>query len=354
MRKNIFINGASAISPQHTFEQTELLTQPIEYDSNYILAIDPEYKNYINPVQIRRMSRILKMTITAAKSTMAAAGIDCPDAIITGSGYGCIDDTEKFLINMLDNQEAMLNPTAFMQSTHNSVGGLVALNMKCMAYNFTYVHRGFSFESALLDAMMLLHEDKQSVLIGGFDENSANHVLVTNKLNFWKPNPIKSFELLDRKSEGSISGEGANFMLLATERNEHTYGEVMDVQMMYKPTEAHLFNALQTFLAKHAIEASEIDLFLTGLNGDEETDRIYYRMGELLMLQPSMAWFKHLCGEYYTAGAFGLWLAANILKTQAVPEIIMVNKVSPVPPIKYILIYNHYQQINHCFYLLKA
>ena len=354
MRKKIFINGAAAISPQHTFEQTGWLTQPIEYDSNYILAIDAEYKNYINPVQIRRMSRILKMTLTAAKSTMTEAGIACPDAIVTGSGYGCIDDTEKFLLNMLDNQETLLNPTAFMQSTHNSVGGLVALNMKCMAYNFTYVHRGFSFESAVLDAIMLLNEDKQSVLVGGFDENSANHLLVTNKLNFWKSNPIKAFDLLQSKGKGSIAGEGANFMLLANERNEYTYAELIAVQMMYKPTETQLIQAMQTFLDKHQIQANEIDLFLTGLNGDEEMDQIYYRMSESLMIQQSMAWFKHLCGEYYTSGSFGLWLAATILKTQSIPDIIMVHKVLPTQPIKYILIYNHYRHINHCFYLLKA
>ena len=354
MKQPIYINGLGVISPQKTFDVEGFLTEPIEYHENYILALDAAYKEYINPVQIRRMSRILKMTLSAAKKAMQDAGIEKPDAIIAGSGYGCIDDTEKFLLNMLDNKETMLNPTAFMQSTHNSVAGMVALNVKCNAYNFTYVHRGFSFETSLLDAMMWMQEGKENVLIGGFDENSVNHHTVTNKIDFWKKEKVDAFDLLKTKTIGSISGEGANFMLLSSNKNEHTYGEVKDVRMCYKPNEEELLEALSKFLKKNNLEIKDIDIDLTGLNGDVTQDRIYYRSINELMKDTPVAWFKHLCGDYYTAGSFGLWVAAQICKRQEAPAILMLDGASPKKPIKNILLYNHYRNINHSFYLIQS
>ena len=32
--------------------------------------------------------------------------------------------------------------------------------------------------------------------------------------------------------------------------------------------------------------------------------------------------YKHLCGEYPTASAFALWMAANIIKTGTVPAVL--------------------------------
>ncbi|NJK84751.1 MAG: beta-ketoacyl synthase chain length factor [Bacteroidales bacterium] len=108
----------------------------------------------------RRMSRIVKMGICSALKCLKESGVEVPDAIITGTGFGCIEDTEKFLGSIIQNEEKMLNPTPFIQSTHNTVGAAIALKIKCNNYNNTYVHRGFSFEHALLDGLMLLNEDK--------------------------------------------------------------------------------------------------------------------------------------------------------------------------------------------------
>lgn len=54
------------------------------------------------------------------------------DAIITATGLGCLADTEKFMNALMDNREQMLNPTAFIQSTFNTVGAQLALLLKYM------------------------------------------------------------------------------------------------------------------------------------------------------------------------------------------------------------------------------
>ena len=93
------------------------------------------------------MSRIIRMGVAAAMECLQEADVKKPDAIITGTAYGCLEDTGLFLAKMVENNEEMLTPTAFIQSTHNTVGAQVALMLSCHHYNNTFVHRGFSFES---------------------------------------------------------------------------------------------------------------------------------------------------------------------------------------------------------------
>ena len=94
-----------------------------------------------------------------------------PGAIITGTAFGCLEDTVTFLTRMMEQNEEMLPPTAFIQSTHNTVAAQIALMLKCHGYNNTFVHKGISFESALLDAMMLLKEQEaDNILVGGTEE----------------------------------------------------------------------------------------------------------------------------------------------------------------------------------------
>ena len=353
MKKAVYINGIAAISPQVTFETDLFLDNPINYDNNYLEVVDADYKKFINPVQIRRMSRILKISYSCARKALEDAAITKLDAIITGTGYGCIDDTEKFLLTMLHQNEQMLNPTAFMQSTHNSVSGIVALNMKSNAYNYTYVHRGLSFESSLIDAMIHIQEGKKDILIGGFEENSKNHFAVTNKISFWKKHPVPSLQLLADKSIGTIAGEGANFFVISAEKTASTYASVLDVSMLYKPTNTiEIQNTINDLLAKNNLESKDIDIYITGMNGDATLDGIYNEIATTLFNTISTLYFKHLCGEYYTAASFGLWVASMILKRQDVPEILYVSKKA-ARPIKYILLHNHYRNINHGFYLLK-
>lgn len=137
-----------------------------------------------------------------------ACGLEClkdipsekVDAIITATGLGCLADTEKFMNALMDNREQMLNPTAFIQSTFNTVGAQLALLLKIHAYNVTYVHRGLSFESALIDGIMSIAEGKQHVLAGAMDEITPTSHIIQQRLGLLK---------------GTTAGEGAQFFLLS-------------------------------------------------------------------------------------------------------------------------------------------
>ncbi|MCB0434905.1 MAG: 3-oxoacyl-ACP synthase, partial [Mangrovimonas sp.] len=154
--KPVYIHSVASISVQNTVDEAAFLDDLVFYEDNVLPAIDPNYKDFIPPAAARRMAKGIKMGVVASKLALNQAGIDKPDAIITGTGLGCLRDSEKFVSAILDNNEQFLTPTPFIQSTHNTVGGQIALELQCKGYNFTYVHASVSFESALLDAELQL------------------------------------------------------------------------------------------------------------------------------------------------------------------------------------------------------
>ena len=94
---------------------------------------------------------------------------------------------------MIRNKEEFLTPTSFIQSTHNTVGAQIALLLKCHGYNFAYVHRGLSFESALTDAMMRLEQGHaENILTGGIDEITGDSFAIMQRLGHWKRKPVLS------------------------------------------------------------------------------------------------------------------------------------------------------------------
>ena len=150
--KPIFVNSASCVSVQDTLNENFITRLKPNFTENYLLATEPNYKEFIPAGLIRRMSKVVKMSSVVAQNALAEAKIEIPDSIIVGTGMGCTEDSEKFLKNVIQNNEEFLTPTYFIQSTHNTVAGQIALAIKCHAYNFTYVNTASSLEFSLLDA----------------------------------------------------------------------------------------------------------------------------------------------------------------------------------------------------------
>jgi 3-oxoacyl-[acyl-carrier-protein] synthase II len=349
-----YINGIGLISPQKTAETTDFLVEIMEYDSDYLKCIEPpSYKPYIDPILSRRMSRMIKMGISSAKMCMNESGCLMPDGIITGTGLGSVEDTEKIL-GTIHLDQPFLNPTPFMQSTYNTISAQIAIQLKCHNYNSTYVHRTFSFESSLQDALLLLGEGTaKDVLAGGIDEMTPNHLTITRRPGHWKYGPVKNLEMLKWDSPGSLAGEGASFFLLSAGKTDKTYACIRDVKTIYKPSNPdEIKQRVISMLSSSGINISDIDLVLLGINGDNRTDSIYYEFAQSIFPGTPLSYYKHLCGEYHTASGFALWLAANILQRQTVPEIIRINELRH-EPVRNILIYNQYYNVNHSLILVS-
>lgn len=175
-----------------------------------------------DPTLRRRMSRIVKMaTATAFECAGGVQGIADLDAIVTATGLGCLADSERFLEQVHRMGGQMLNPTPFIQSTFNTVGAQIALLAKNQCYNMTYVHRGRSFESALLDAMLQLQEkDARRVLVGAFDENTPTQHHIMQRMGFW------------RHAE---DGEGVMFTLVTAEASQNSIAKISKIDFLSSP-----------------------------------------------------------------------------------------------------------------------
>jgi 3-oxoacyl-[acyl-carrier-protein] synthase II len=353
---NAFINSTCAISPQKTFGSKGFPDEIIEYKGvQYLKCLEPTYNEYLDPMASRRMSRIVKMGVCAALKCLRDAGIENPDAIITGTGLGCIEDTEKFLASIYENEEKLLNPTPFIQSTHNTVAAAIALNLKCRNYNSTYVHRGFSFESALLDGLMLLKEGTaKNILVGGIDELTNNSFTITGRLGFWKRQPIDILNLLNTNTRGSIAGEGTTFFSVSSTRNERSMAEIKSVETFYKPENISVTEEKITdFVQRTCSSMNNLDLVILGINGDSGDDKIYYMLKDHLFNAVPCVYYKHMCGESDSSSAFALWLASMILNKGNVPEVLRIDNKA-VRKIENILIYNHLRNTNHSMFLISS
>lgn len=133
-----------------------------------------DLRNYVKPLEIRRMGKIIKSSLLSSLQALEQAGIECPDAIITATSLGCLENSERLLVQLHEEGEVMLKPTYFMQSTHNTISSNIAIHTKCHGYNMTYTHGAQSLEWALRDARMLLRSGKvRSVLVGLHDETTV-------------------------------------------------------------------------------------------------------------------------------------------------------------------------------------
>lgn len=351
--KKVYINSASSISAQKTFDNNDFLTDVIEFNETVIPVQNPNYKDYIPPAAARRMAKGIKMGIVTSKAALKEANLEQVDAIITGTGMGCLRDSEKFLSNILDNDEQYLTPTPFIQSTHNTVGGQIALEMQCKGYNFTYVHGSNSFESALMDAkLQLASNEAQNILIGGVDEIGDHTIKLLKLVNNIKAESIKSSELFQSNTTGTLFSEGANFFVVSNEKQASSYAEVVALELFNTLPKETLVETAKNFLNRNALDIEDIDIIVLGNNGDVEFDEYYKELTSTIFINTQQAFYKHLIGDFHTASSFGLWLAANILKSQTLPKAVNFNDVKS-SQFKNILLYNQYRGENHSFTLLR-
>ena len=161
-----------------------------------------EIRNYVKPLEARRMGKIMKSSLLSSLKAMEQAGIEKPDAIITATALGCLENSELLLNQLQEEGEVMLKPTYFMQSTHNTIGSGIAIFTKCHGYNVTYTHGKDSLEWALRDARMLLKSGKaKSVLVGLHDETTPLYRSLMQRVGIDNLLPIHSIAMvLDVKS----------------------------------------------------------------------------------------------------------------------------------------------------------
>lgn len=306
MQLSIYINSYSAISAQDSFGGH--WKRPEATKAAFLPTVEPAYKDFLPKKQLRRMSRMVRMGLATTLQALERAKQPSIDAIVSGTAWGCVQDTEKFLEALIVNEEQYLTPTAFVQSTHNTVAGQIALGQQNNGYNMTYVQGNVSFELALIDALTLLAQNAATtVLVNGQDELTDHLKTMLERLRCAQPT--------------QPMGEGAACFLLSTEAADNSVGRLIGTSCTYSPkgnlTESHHWEQL---LAQAQCNPATIDLVLCGQAVDlpspfEGAEHCSY---------------VNLCGNYPTNSAFALALALELLQgTEAAYQALGVPPLSP-------------------------
>ena len=280
------------------------MENPLRYSEDYVRAVDPDFKQFISAGDARRMGKLLKRALATSLSALQESGIDNPDAIITGTGFGSIENTELFLDALVREGEQLLKPTQFMQSTHNTASSLIGIHTKCHGYNSTYSQKGFSFDSALYDAWMQFRIGRiKSALVSGHDEMSPVFSGFVRKAGHVK--------------EGEICSEAAVSVLLA-ENGDNAYCTLEGVKLLDTPSHDTLSKVLAD------MTAGGIDAVMTGMSGNSENDSWYGFLDAMLPGIPQLR-YKPLFGVNFSSSATGFYAAACCLRKGSVPAVLSAS-----------------------------
>lgn len=287
-----FIQTVSSITHQHSFDQENLWNVLRPLEEGHALQ-SPDYKEFISPASLRRLSPVLRMGIALAKRCQSRITEEI-DAISVGTSLGCLTDTEKFLINVLTASGDTLSPTAFIQSTHNTIAGQISLELGNHAYNMTHTQNALSFEMALIDALLCFKEGKKAILVGAADE-------AIPFLNTLQPSVISgAFPLTS----------GATLFVLGDKLAKVYFA---DCALFLNPINQE--DCLKEFLQKNAIGASDIDCVFYA--GQKPTTSF----NELIE-------FIQFSGLYYSSSAFAAHMAHDWLIMQSKKYALVINNLS--------------------------
>jgi len=336
----IFVHKSSCISPQHTFGDVDLENYVLP-ENNILRVIEPKYEGI--PLNIlRRMGKAVRIGVGTALPLLNSS--NPLDGIIIGTGNGGMEDCIKFLNQIMEYEEGRLTPTNFVQSTPNAIAAQIALSTSNTGYNITHVHRGLAFESALLDAMMMLMANKNaSYLLGAVDEVSNYNYNLERLGNWYKKEQVTGSDLYQIKSNGSIAGEGATMFVVNNDKAGSLFG-VKAIHMLHTNDTAELKSQLELFIRKNG----NPDALLSGENGDVRLQPFYDACESLLEPGALKLHFKHFTGEHPTSNALGLWLAGKFLETGKIPAHFLKTSSSE-KSVNSILIYNSGKGEQHSF-----
>lgn len=337
-----YIQSSAQISTQEPLTD-KWFTEPQECRTRHNRSVEAAYGEFIPPMAARRMGLLLKRAAATSLSALRSASFEDPEAIVFGTGLGCIDNTEKFLTAMIEQGENCLQPTYFINSTHNTVASQVATLIKCHGYNNTYAHLGISFESALMDCLMQFETGRISTaLAGGFDEMTPTYFNLFDKVGFWRK----------ADAPGSLAGESAVALALAGEKNDSSKCRLEDVSLFCGRPLAEVPAALGRFLGRNGVAASDIDLVITGRNGDTRFDPDYDSVVENIFGKDKpQAHYKHVFGESFTSVAYGVMLGAEALGREFLHDTYFYGSRRP-SKFGRILVINSFQSRDWSFILL--
>ncbi len=286
----MYIEQFAGISYQPPFDVEAPLHRMKPID-NSAAVHEADYQKYIDAQVRRRMSDQIKRGVTCAMRAVEGIDINALHAIFVATGLGCLKDTQQFLQVSLQSKPP--SPTAFIQSTHNSIAGQIAIQLQCKGANMTYSQGERSFERAIMDTYLEELQEHQRVLVGAIDERIPFLDQAIIRIN-----PI---------DQDSIVGAGAFFFLLAPIRTAQSKASLVDCILTSSNQVSECIQIVH--------RDTPIDLLLYG-NYCEAQAQINQNLKHI----PSLD-FTLYSGQFMVQSAFALDLALKFLEEENIQEL---------------------------------
>lgn len=287
----------------------------------------------------RRLERIQLMTLVAAKRSCRGLSLEAVDGericVAMGTGLGAASATAAFVEPVVADDNAAPSPQKFTNAVHNALASSVAMEIAARGLNSTVTHREISFESALWHGTQeIVTGNSDYAIVGGADELTPYLLSAGARWGWWDENtlPLRPLSANLTRRQRAMPGEGAVVFCLTRSRGDRpALAEVACVSFGRFATDEDGKIAadreagwIEAELAGHGVSLAQIDMVLTGANGLPSLDDMYIAvvaaLGRRVGRDIRHGCYKHLCGEYHTASAFGMAMAVGLVSESVSPD----------------------------------
>jgi 3-oxoacyl-[acyl-carrier-protein] synthase II len=303
--------------------------------------------------QMRSMGRVAAMSVKAAETAIANAGLAGDPILKTGrtgvacgSSYGSVQPTVDFF-NFLETGKASgLNATSYIRMMSHTSPVNLAVFFGLQGRIITTSSACTSGSQGIGGAFEAIQANRADVMLaGGAEEFSATMTMVFDRLyalSSRKDDPATAVRPFDRTRDGLVIGEGAGMLIL--EEREHAlargakplaeivgYATNCDGSHISHPSEETQAHVMRLALETAGIPASEVG-FISGhgtgtVAGDMvESQATHAVYGSRIPFHTLKGHFGHTLGA---CGALEAWLGIEMMNEGLLTATANLKNVDP-------------------------
>ena len=311
--------GETAAKPVDRFDTTGLDAH------SAALVRDFAPKEFIAPMKLRRMNRLSRFGVAAARMAIADRGGELPTAsgVAMGTAFGPVQTSVDYMQQYVEKGAALAPPQLFAESVANAPGSHVGIEFDLRGFNITVTQRESAALTALMYASMQIAKGVvPAAIVGGVDDVSEILFGVLDRVGALG----EESRPFDRSRNGMILGEGGAALILEGAKDTPGCAYVSGFGMARDPTasisnwgerEDIVASAMQAAIEDAGLSLHNIDAIYASANSTIAADRLEYRAIQSLFREvPPVVATKGYFGEYAAGGALQLLAAILALRDQ--------------------------------------